>query len=852
MCSTFRRLFVVLISLALLHDAQALETPERVGEKNGALFSIADADTVKISKLLAYASELFERGDLNLCRAYAERALTLSQSVRRGRSAAESHSLLARVHKWQGPKSKTLLHADSALALCRRLQDEVEFARALRFAVPVQRRDWPIHKRRESLDRALAIFEKHDLQSDIVECLIEQSRVHSDIGLRMRLLQHAIQRAESIAYERGTMRALGYAAYLHSRNGEYAKGQSLLERALDIARQFGSPLHVADVRSDLADMFIYQQQPDSAIELLRAAMKTFDAADARIYMRYAHLRLGNAYAEKGEMGAAMASWRKSANLARELFPDEVDEEVAEQARFDFEKRKRQEQAHHDELMQRRNFFVRLFIGGAILLALLLAGFYKRHNTAKLLAAKNETIRLQKDQLESRLNELQATTAALQRNLVELDNMKMELYDANVNLERKILERTTELYLKNKELNEETKEREQLQRLVSHSQRIESLGALAGGIAHDFNNILAIVASHASLLKNSAFDGNTQKRVDAILRAGERGSGLVRQLLALARKEHASKEPVYINDIVVELKQLLSDTLPHGITISLALSDSMYPILAEKTLIHQALLNLCTNARDAMPDGGRLTITTEMVSGKTIANLHSAATESDYVALRVEDTGVGMDEETQRRLFEPFFTTKEEGKGTGLGLAVTQRIVRTYKGFTEVQSAPGQGASLTLYFPAMQFHHSIEPGETSLAREIAGGDETILLVEDEKELLAMLRLSLEEKGYRVLTATNGYDAIEIVDKFGRRIDLLLSDIGLPGVDGVRVFEHVKAAAPNITPILMSGFFDEGQAERLRKLGVDHVLQKPFTMAEVLMRVREVLSKRTPEHEMLNVR
>jgi signal transduction histidine kinase len=283
------------------------------------------------------------------------------------------------------------------------------------------------------------------------------------------------------------------------------------------------------------------------------------------------------------------------------------------------------------------------------LAVVLAGFYHKHKTARLLAEKNETIRAQKDQLESRLNELQATAAALQRNLVELDNTKMELYEANANLEKKILERTTELYIKNKELKEETQEREQLQRLVSHSQRIESLGTLAGGIAHDFNNILAIVGSHASLLKaGSAAEDATQKRVDAIFRASERGAGLVRQLLALARKEHASKEPVYINDIVVELKQLLADTLPHDIAINLALSDSLYPILAEKTLIHQVLLNLCTNARDAMPDGGRLTITTEMVSGKTIANRFGAAMESDYVALRVEDTGVGMNEETQQR------------------------------------------------------------------------------------------------------------------------------------------------------------------------------------------------------------
>jgi DNA-binding response OmpR family regulator len=165
---------------------------------------------------------------------------------------------------------------------------------------------------------------------------------------------------------------------------------------------------------------------------------------------------------------------------------------------------------------------------------------------------------------------------------------------------------------------------------------------------------------------------------------------------------------------------------------------------------------------------------------------------------------------------------------------------------------GHGTSFTLYFPSMQLQQDVEESESSLEHEIAGGSETILLVEDEKELLAMLRLSLEEKGYRVLSATNGSDAIAIVDKLGTRIDLLLSDIGLPGIDGVRVYEHVKAAAPNIKPLFMSGFFDEGQSERLRTLGVVDVLEKPFTMAEALMRVREVLSRTVPEQEMMNVR
>jgi signal transduction histidine kinase/ActR/RegA family two-component response regulator len=649
------------------------------------------------------------------------------------------------------------------------------------------------------------------------------------------------------------MRALSHAAYVHARTGEYAQAQGLLDRAFDIALRVGNPLDGADVRSDLARIFVYQHRPDTAIRLLRTAMRTFDAAGARVYTRYVLLRMGDAYAEKGEMGAAMASWRRSASLAQELFPDEVDEEVADQTRFDFEKRKQQEQAHHDELVQRRNFFVALFSGAVILLALLLAGFFKRHTTVKLLAAKNQVIQQQKDQLESRLRELQATTAALQRNLIELDRTKMELYEANARLEQKVVERTTELSLKNKKLKEETREREQLQQLISHSQRIESLGTLAAGIAHDFNNILAVVNSHASLLKtNAASNEDMQKRVEAILRAGERGAGLVRQLLALARKETIGREPVYFNDVVVELKQLLTDTLPLNITLDLDLSDSVHPILAEKTLIHQVLLNLCVNARDAMPGGGRLTIATTMVTGRTLAKRFDAATNMHYVALRVDDTGVGMDEETRQRLFEPFFTTKGEGKGTGLGLAVTQRIVRMYNGFAEVQSALGHGTSFTLYFPAMQLQQTVEENMTSLEREIEGGSKTILLVEDEKELLAMLRLSLEEKGYRVLSATNGSDAIAIVDKIGHRIDLLLSDIGLPGIDGVRVYEHVKAAAPNIKPLFMSGFFDEGQSERLRTLGVFDVLEKPFTMAEALVRVREVLSRTVPEQKTLNVR
>jgi two-component system cell cycle sensor histidine kinase/response regulator CckA len=282
-----------------------------------------------------------------------------------------------------------------------------------------------------------------------------------------------------------------------------------------------------------------------------------------------------------------------------------------------------------------------------------------------------------------------------------------------------LDRTTELYLKNKELKAETEEREELQRLVSHQQSVESLGTLASGIAHDFNNILAIVVAHASLLKtSSATNLDGQKRVGAILSASERGSGLVRQLLALTRRETVSKEPVYINDIVVELKQLLADTFPHAITINVNLSDDVHPVFAEKTLIHQALLNLCVNARDAMPNGGRLTITTEMIAGRSLVNRSEDATEADYVSLRVQDTGIGMDDETQRRVFEPFFTTKEAGKGTGLGLAITHSIVSACRGFCAITSAPDEGTTLTLYFPAMQARDNAIPSLKTLEPELS--------------------------------------------------------------------------------------------------------------------------------------
>ncbi|MCL5020778.1 MAG: PAS domain S-box protein [Bacteroidetes bacterium] len=392
-------------------------------------------------------------------------------------------------------------------------------------------------------------------------------------------------------------------------------------------------------------------------------------------------------------------------------------------------------------------------------------------------------------------------------------------------------------------------RRNLERQILQAQKMESLGTLAGGIAHDFNNILTIIMGHAGLLKRRELTDDRAKRsLDAIDLATRRGSGLIRQLLTFARKEDRALESVDINEIVRDLHKLLGETFPRLVTIRLELDDTLPLIVGDPNQIHQALLNLCVNARDAMlerkdgkPPGGILSLSTSHVEGTDIRTAYPKAVREKYVSIIVADTGAGMSEATRSHIFEPFFTTKDRGKGTGLGLATVYGIVEGHEGFMDVSSEPGVGTSFAVYLPAQPQEQTREAHDESAVSEIAGGSETILVVEDEEMLMDFLKEILTRKGYRVLTAPDGETAISVFAANFKNIDLVLSDLGLPRLGGQDMLGQLLKINPDVRVIFASGFMDPETKFAIAGIGAHEFIQKPYSAVEVLSRVKEVLNK-----------
>lgn len=391
-------------------------------------------------------------------------------------------------------------------------------------------------------------------------------------------------------------------------------------------------------------------------------------------------------------------------------------------------------------------------------------------------------------------------------------------------------------------------RRQLEQRLFRSQKLESLGTLAGGIAHDFNNLLGIMSCHLSILQDESSDSQKlAKSKEAISKTIKRGADLVGQLLTVARKGDMTLEPVHLNSLIFEVVNLMDETFPKLIEVDLTMNCDLPHVLADHSQIHQVLLNLCVNARDAMePGGGKITIGTKAVKGEEIRGRHEKAEAPVYLELSVRDTGIGMDSVTKARIFEPFFTTKELGRGTGLGLATTYGIVERHRGFIEVDSAVGKGTVFKIFLPA-QTHETVlkekEVKEESINRISSQGSGTILLVEDEDMLKEVLTSILEKEGYKILVATNGLDAVELYRKNWNRIDLVLSDVGLPGIEGDRMYYEMQRINPSIRAILASGFIEPGKKSELLRAGVVDVLQKPYATVEILNKIKTIIQPGT---------
>lgn len=391
-----------------------------------------------------------------------------------------------------------------------------------------------------------------------------------------------------------------------------------------------------------------------------------------------------------------------------------------------------------------------------------------------------------------------------------------------------------------ELMENEAKRHELESQLLQAQKLESLGTLAGGIAHDFNNILGVIMGYSALLKDGSLDdAGARRSTEAIERASERGAGLVSQLLTFARKSETVFASVSVNEIVRDALSLLYETFPRTIRIESNLNEDIPMVTGDVTQLHQVLMNLCINARDAMPDGGSVVITTALVADENVPPKLNREGRSRYVALTVRDSGVGMDEETKRQIFDPFFTTKEAGKGTGLGLALVYSIASNHGGSVDVESEPGSGTAFTVYLPAISAGRGGAEEAPAASNEIAGGSETIMIVEDEDMLRDILETVLTRRGYSVVMAKNGREALELYDRKKDDIHAVITDLGLPELGGDEVFMRIKSDTPAAKIIVASGFIDPEVRSRLSEAGAKHFIQKPYVPSEILRTLRTVL-------------
>jgi CheY-like chemotaxis protein len=322
----------------------------------------------------------------------------------------------------------------------------------------------------------------------------------------------------------------------------------------------------------------------------------------------------------------------------------------------------------------------------------------------------------------------------------------------------------------------------------------------------------------------------------------RGAALVRQILTFARKTDIVLAPMSLADLINEIVSMLKQTFPKIISFKEVIDKDIPFINADRTQIHQAMLNLCVNARDAMPKGGCITIKAERQTIGQVQERVPAANQDSYICLSITDTGEGMMESTRRRIFDPFFTTKEQGKGTGLGLAVVYGVVRSHNAFIDVESAVGRGTTFRLYFPIPSLSEQMIDSSSAVESYTIGGTETILLVEDEEALIEMVRLILKSKGYKVFTAQDGNEAIKVYKLHKNEIDIVLTDMGLPEMTGLDMFKKLKEVNAKVKAIFASGYFEPDIKSEIMKAGAKGFVQKPYSQSEILRILRSVLDEK----------
>jgi PAS domain S-box-containing protein len=387
----------------------------------------------------------------------------------------------------------------------------------------------------------------------------------------------------------------------------------------------------------------------------------------------------------------------------------------------------------------------------------------------------------------------------------------------------------------------TKERSLRSQLIQ-AQKMESLGALAGGVAHDFNNLLQVVLGYSELMISSRkLDERTVADLSKINHAAKDGAELSKRLLAFSRKGEINRIPVNLNEQVEKLKGMLERTIHKMIEIRLGLKADPAMVTADPTQIDQVLLNLAVNARDAMPNGGKLNIeTTNVALDEEECRLHVGSNARNCVLLTVSDTGVGMDHQTLEQIFEPFFTTKSEGKGTGLGLSIVYGVVRRHEGFITCDSEPGKGTTFRIYLPALSENavQNIDVGPDFTPK---GGNETILLVDDEEFVRDLAVRFLTSAGYNVITASNGREAIEIFERDKNMISLIILDLIMPEIGGLQCLEEIKKIDPKARVLIASGLTVDESDKKIIESSASGFVSKPYKMKQALDAVRMIIDE-----------
>ncbi|MCC6862471.1 MAG: PAS domain S-box protein [Bryobacterales bacterium] len=383
-------------------------------------------------------------------------------------------------------------------------------------------------------------------------------------------------------------------------------------------------------------------------------------------------------------------------------------------------------------------------------------------------------------------------------------------------------------------------RKLLESQLRQAQKMEALGRLAGGVAHDFNNILTVIAGYGQmLLSRLESDNPARADIEEVLKGAARAASLTGQLLAFSRRQPAQPRVLDLNALVSNMHRMLRRVISEDVRLETVLLPDIGRIKADPSQIEQVVLNLAVNARDAMPDGGCLTIET---SGYQVRepSPHSPwnLAPGSYVLLTVTDTGRGMDAETQSHLFEPFFTTKEVGRGTGLGLSTVYGIVKQNGGDIQVTSAPGKGCRFQVLLPAVKAAADTEPASEQ-PRLWPVGDETILLAEDDRVLRAMLRGALEKQNYTVLEAASGDEALELARRHRGTVHLLITDLVMPGITGIELARRLSASRKSLKVLYITGYAEDAILLRGEQAPDNHLLHKPFTLPDFIRRVRDLL-------------